>query len=108
MVKLVRQTGSLAGNGNMNKLGPRVQSYIQEKAALCQPDSVHVCDGSDEENARLMQLMQKEGTAVRVAGRYNNWYANLLTDSALNLNSMPIAGSRELIRRMLPVSSQKL
>ena len=29
-------------------LAPAVQKYILEKAELCQPDQIVVCDGSDE------------------------------------------------------------
>jgi len=28
-------------------LAPHIQEYILEKAALCQPDDIYVCDGSD-------------------------------------------------------------
>lgn len=71
MVSLVRQAGSVT---SVPKLAPKVQHFIQEKASLCQPDRIHVCDGSEAENVALLQEMEKEGIAVRVSGKYDNWY----------------------------------
>ncbi len=38
--------------------------WIEEIAALCQPSSVHYCDGSLEEFDRLCDLMIKQGTMI--------------------------------------------
>ena len=38
--------------------------WVAETAALTQPDSIHWCDGSDEENAALLRLMQDDGTLL--------------------------------------------
>jgi phosphoenolpyruvate carboxykinase (GTP) len=72
MVSLVRQAGSDSALPRL--LAPKVKQFIQEKAALCQPDRIHVCDGSEAENVSLLQGMQKEGLALRVSGKYENWY----------------------------------
>jgi phosphoenolpyruvate carboxykinase (GTP) len=38
--------------------------WVAETAALTQPDAIHWCDGSDEENAALLRLMQDDGTLL--------------------------------------------
>ena len=42
---------------SVSHLAPNVQAYILEKAELCQPDEIVVCDGSAEENSRLIQTL---------------------------------------------------
>lgn len=41
-----------------------MRSFIEESVALCQPDRVHICDGSHEEYLQLCQLLVKQGTFV--------------------------------------------
>ncbi len=40
---------------------PKVQAFIDENVAICQPDSVYVCDGSDAENDRLFKYLTESG-----------------------------------------------
>ncbi|MFP6640389.1 MAG: phosphoenolpyruvate carboxykinase (GTP), partial [Myxococcota bacterium] len=44
----------------------KLQTWVDEMAALCQPDSVHWCDGSENEYDEMFQLMLDSGTAVRL------------------------------------------
>lgn len=43
---------------------PEVLSWVEEIKALCQPAAVHWCDGSEEENAALCQLLVQNGTFI--------------------------------------------
>lgn len=45
--------------------------WIADTAALTLPDSIHWCDGSDEENNALLQLMQDDGTLVPLNSQTN-------------------------------------
>jgi phosphoenolpyruvate carboxykinase (GTP) len=45
---------------------PTLLAWVSEQAALCTPDSIHWCDGSPEEAARLCDEMIEHGTAVRL------------------------------------------
>jgi phosphoenolpyruvate carboxykinase (GTP) len=38
--------------------------WVAETAELTQPDSIHWCDGSDDEYAALLRLMQEDGTLL--------------------------------------------
>ena len=41
-----------------------LNAWVAEVAALTQPDAIYWCDGSDEESAALVALMQGEGTLL--------------------------------------------
>lgn len=64
-------------HGDLNRLQPKVRRYVEEKAKLCQPDNIHICDGSDAENDYLLNLMQKQGLITPLE-KYENWYAILI------------------------------
>lgn len=44
----------------------RVLRWVEKMAALCKPDRIEWCDGSEEENDRLCELMVQNGTFVRL------------------------------------------
>jgi phosphoenolpyruvate carboxykinase (GTP) len=62
------------------KLPPHVAAYVHKKAELCQPKDIVVCDGSEEENADLLQYMNKEGLVKRLTKYENCWLSR--TDPA--------------------------
>ena len=45
----------------------RLESWVGEVAALCQPDRVHWCDGSPQEYDLMVRLMVQAGTAIPIA-----------------------------------------
>jgi len=42
----------------------RLAEWIEEISAMCRPDEVRVCDGSDEEYELMLRLMIHSGTAI--------------------------------------------
>ena len=44
----------------------KLQNWVEEAAALCRPDSIYWCDGSQEENDRLCEELVQKGTFVRL------------------------------------------
>jgi phosphoenolpyruvate carboxykinase (GTP) len=44
----------------------KLQNWVEEAAALCQPDSIYWCDGSQEENDRLCEELVQSGTFFRL------------------------------------------
>src|SRR5690554_5420818 len=44
----------------------KLQEWVKEMADLCQPDHVYWCDGSQEENERLLQTAVKNGSAIEL------------------------------------------
>lgn len=43
-----------------------LQEWIKEKVALCKPDNVHLCTGSEEENKKFITQMVHAGTFVKL------------------------------------------
>ena len=44
----------------------KLQEWVDEVAKMCQPDQIYWCDGSEEENNRLLQEMVDSGMAVKL------------------------------------------
>jgi phosphoenolpyruvate carboxykinase (GTP) len=44
----------------------KLLDWVNEWASICQPDNVYWCDGSEEENQRLLNEMVKSGAAVKL------------------------------------------
>ena len=55
----VKKAGAKTGNS-------RLVAWIDEVAALCKPDSIHWCDGSQAEYDRLCAEMVEAGTLIRL------------------------------------------
>lgn len=51
---------------------PKVKAWVEEVAKLCQPDSVYVCDGSQEEYDTLMGKLIESGMATPLKKRPNS------------------------------------
>ena len=51
----------------------KLQKWVQEAAAMCQPDNVYWCDGSKAEYNRLMAQMVKSGGATPLKKRPNSF-----------------------------------
>lgn len=55
---------------NNNKLN----EWVKQIAELCQPDSVHWCDGSEEENQKLISQCVQSGQFVPLKKRPNSYW----------------------------------
>jgi phosphoenolpyruvate carboxykinase (GTP) len=44
----------------------KLLGWVKEWTELCQPDAVHWCDGSEEENQMLLDLAVKSGAAIKL------------------------------------------
>ncbi|MFI6500495.1 phosphoenolpyruvate carboxykinase (GTP) [Nonomuraea typhae] len=54
---------------------PELVAWVNEIAALTQPERIEWCDGSEEEWTRLTNLLVDQGTFTRLAKRPNSFYA---------------------------------
>ena len=67
-----RRFYSVATKLKVAKLPSKMVAFIEQNVAICQPDNVHVCDGSNEEMEGFHQLLQNEGIIKRLS-KYDNW-----------------------------------
>ena len=58
--------------GDFKTLSPRIQEFIAERAALCKPDSLHICDGTDEEFRKILSNMELAGQLTKLP-KYEGW-----------------------------------
>jgi len=56
----------LGGDLRMKLKHKKLQEWIEEVAKMCQPDNIYLCDGSEEENQRLLNEMVESGLAVKL------------------------------------------
>nr|XP_023026296.1 phosphoenolpyruvate carboxykinase [GTP]-like isoform X1 [Leptinotarsa decemlineata] len=75
-VEFLNQVRGLSAlNGDLRDLPPKLKSYVEENVRLCQPETIHICDGTDVENSKLLKLMQQQGTIVPLPKYENCWLA---------------------------------
>ncbi|XP_043867098.1 phosphoenolpyruvate carboxykinase [GTP] isoform X2 [Drosophila mojavensis] len=61
--------------GDVKTLTPAVREYVDKCVNLCQPDRVHICDGTAAESKLLQGLMLKQGTILPLPKYTNCWLA---------------------------------
>jgi GTP-dependent phosphoenolpyruvate carboxykinase len=61
-----------AMQNELAKLNPRLRGFVEEKVRVCQPDQLHICDGSEREYQQLVRLMQAQGALVSLP-KLANW-----------------------------------
>ncbi|KAL5286745.1 PCK1.2 family protein [Megaselia abdita] len=66
--------------GDLNQLTPNVRAFVEENVKLCQPDNIHICDGSEAENNILLEKLVASETIVNLPKYENCWLAR--TDPA--------------------------
>lgn len=59
--------------GNVLSLPNTVRKFVEESVALCTPDQIHICDGSEAENEMIVKELQEDGTIVALP-KYENCY----------------------------------
>lgn len=62
-------------NGEITQLSSKVRDFVEKSAALCQPEKIHIVDGSEEESKTLLKMLQGQGT-IQPLPKYDNcWLA---------------------------------
>ncbi|XP_009070398.1 PREDICTED: phosphoenolpyruvate carboxykinase, cytosolic [GTP] isoform X2 [Acanthisitta chloris] len=64
--------------GDLESLPPEAKDFIETNAKLCQPENIHICDGSEEENKKILDIMVEQGMVKKLSKYENCWLA--LTD----------------------------
>ncbi|NWT81823.1 PCKGC protein, partial [Lanius ludovicianus] len=64
--------------GDLESLSAEARDFIETNAKLCQPECIHICDGSEEENKKILDIMVEQGMIKKLNKYENCWLA--LTD----------------------------
>lgn len=56
----------------LGKIPKKVLQFVEEKARLCEPDRIHICDGSEAENNLIINQMVESGVLKKLT-KYKNW-----------------------------------
>lgn len=67
------QSGPKILQGDLSALSPAVKEFVDANVTLCQPDSLHICDGSDEENRSILTQLEEQGM-IKKLNKYENWW----------------------------------
>lgn len=70
---LLNGARNLSSSSDLNRLPSKVRKFVEQHAKICQPDKIHICDGSDNENDSLIKLMLKDGM-IEPLPKYENCY----------------------------------
>ncbi|XP_049754673.1 phosphoenolpyruvate carboxykinase [GTP], mitochondrial isoform X1 [Elephas maximus indicus] len=62
-------------SGDLGQLPEGVRDFVERSARLCQPEGIHICDGTEAENTAILTLLEQQGL-VRKLPKYSNcWLA---------------------------------
>lgn len=56
----------MQANTNLNTPHKALQKWVNKMVALCEPEAVHWCDGTQEEADSLFSLMLEKGTCIKL------------------------------------------
>lgn len=59
-------------SGDLGQLPAGVRDFVERSARLCQPEGIHICDGTKAENTATLALLEKQGL-IRKLPKYSNW-----------------------------------
>lgn len=76
--KVQNASSKMCSTCHLSRLPKCLQDYIEEKALICQPDSIYICDGSLTEYQTLLDLLKESNAIQPLTGMDNCWLA--LTD----------------------------
>lgn len=66
------QSGLRILQGELSALSPAVRQFVETNVTLCQPESLHICDGSDPENRAILTQLEEQGMIKKLT-KYENW-----------------------------------
>ncbi|XP_068119623.1 phosphoenolpyruvate carboxykinase, cytosolic [GTP]-like [Hyperolius riggenbachi] len=100
-------TASIVTQGDLNKLSPDVVDFIVKNTRICQPDNIHICDGSEEENKKLLHQMEETGMIKRLPKYENCWLARTDPRDVARIESKTVIVTQEQ-RDTVPIAKSGL
>ncbi|XP_033626346.1 phosphoenolpyruvate carboxykinase, cytosolic [GTP]-like isoform X2 [Asterias rubens] len=88
--------------GKLEDLQPHIRQYILEKVDVCQPDNIHICDGTEEENVSMLNQLEKDGMIKRLTKYSNCWLATTDPKDVARVESKTVI-STPTMRETVPI-----
>ncbi|XP_056403800.1 phosphoenolpyruvate carboxykinase, cytosolic [GTP] [Hyla sarda] len=89
------QISGIVTQGNLSSLSPDVVSFIVTYARICLPENIHICDGSEEENKKLLHHMEEIGMIKRLPKYENCWLARTDPRDVARIESKTVIVTQE-------------
>ncbi|XP_039591762.1 phosphoenolpyruvate carboxykinase, cytosolic [GTP] [Polypterus senegalus] len=89
--------------GNLSSLSPALRDFIDASITLCQPESLHICDGSEEENKRMLAVLEEQGMIKKLPKYENCWLARTDPRDVARVESRTVIVCQEQ-RDAIPIS----
>ncbi|XP_026109643.1 phosphoenolpyruvate carboxykinase, cytosolic [GTP]-like [Carassius auratus] len=70
-----KQPSARVLQGDLASLSAPLREFIESSVSLCQPDALHICDGSEEENRSVLRLLEEQGVIKRLDKYRDCWLA---------------------------------
>ncbi|KAM8947767.1 phosphoenolpyruvate carboxykinase, cytosolic [GTP] [Pelodytes ibericus] len=90
-------------NGDLHSLPADISDFIAISASLCQPESIYICDGSEEENKKILHQMEDTGMIKRLDKYENCWLARTDPRDVARIESKTVIVTQEQ-RDTVPVA----
>ena len=55
----------------VDALSSSVRKFVEDNAKICQPKNIYVCDGTQEENKKMIAELVEQGRMKEL--KYDNW-----------------------------------
>ncbi|KAG7272062.1 hypothetical protein CRUP_025999 [Coryphaenoides rupestris] len=81
--------------GDLGDLSAAVRDFVEASAAMCQPDAVHICDGSEEENRAVLAHLEEQGVIKKLHKYHNCWLARTDPRDVARVESKTVIVTRE-------------
>ncbi|KAL4234349.1 Protein kinase C-like 1 [Mactra antiquata] len=81
--------------GNLNRLPRQVRHFVEQNAKVCQPDAVHICDGSEKEKDLLYYMLQRDGMIKPLRKYENCWLATTDPTDVARVESRTFISTQE-------------
>lgn len=94
-------------HGDLNSLSSDVVDFIVSNARICLPDNIHICDGSEEENKKLIHQMEETGMIKSLPKYENCWLARTDPRDVARIESKTVIVTQEQ-RDTVPIAKSGL
>ncbi|TNN37769.1 Phosphoenolpyruvate carboxykinase, cytosolic [GTP] [Liparis tanakae] len=89
------QKGPRVLRGDLGALSAAVKEFVDANVSLCQPDFLHICDGSAEENEAILTQLEEQGTIKKLRKYENCWLARTDPRDVARVESKTVIVTRD-------------